>query len=261
MDALTKCPICLNELRSPKTLSCLHSYCQACLETFVKKGKNLNLAILFSQFQFQFHNLSFLLAASPTLKCPQCRLAFTLPKDGVKGLPCHYFTGSILGFESTSSQIDPNSIVCHGCEENPAIKYCNQCKEYFCELCIRPHMKGKATASHTYSSIEDSLQKGLSTRSSHCPQHPRQEITSFCNNCQVAICSDCAVDYHSGHNFSRLPEVIGKLQKDIKREVESVRPFLDALLPFRFASQQLLSNVPPFFMVSSWLRGRLCQSL
>jgi len=230
MDAITKCSICLNELKSPKTLSCLHSYCQTCLITFVEKStivKPQSQSQSQSQFSMSIPTFFSLIDQSPTLNCPQCRLAFTLPKDGVKGLPCHYFTGSILGIESSSSssQVDLNAIVCQGCEESLAAKFCNQCVEYFCEQCIRPHMKGKATASHTYSSIEHSLEKGLSTRSSHCPKHPRQEITSFCNNCQVAICSDCAVDYHSGHTFCRLPEVIEKLKRDILREVESVSPF------------------------------------
>ena len=31
------CPVCMEQLREPKVLPCLHTYCKACLQKLVKK--------------------------------------------------------------------------------------------------------------------------------------------------------------------------------------------------------------------------------
>ncbi|XP_033731027.1 E3 ubiquitin-protein ligase TRIM56-like [Pecten maximus] len=52
---LLDCPICLEQLHEPKSLPCLHSFCQECLSTFITK------------------DLSGKMASATAFPCPVCR--------------------------------------------------------------------------------------------------------------------------------------------------------------------------------------------
>ncbi|XP_021377877.1 transcription intermediary factor 1-beta-like [Mizuhopecten yessoensis] len=54
-EHLLKCPICLERLRQPKSLPCLHSFCQECLGTYITK------------------ELSGKMASATSFPCPVCR--------------------------------------------------------------------------------------------------------------------------------------------------------------------------------------------
>ena len=56
-----ECAICLDVLKIPKALPCLHSFCLSCLENTVESPE------------------------SEIIICPTCREEHKLPNDGVKG--------------------------------------------------------------------------------------------------------------------------------------------------------------------------------
>ena len=58
LTSLLECSICLETFEDPRTLGCLHSFCQKCLANFVD-GKR-----------------------EDELNCPECRCRFTLDKEG-----------------------------------------------------------------------------------------------------------------------------------------------------------------------------------
>ena len=75
------CSICLETSQDPRTLPCCHSFCQCCLDKFVKgqrekatEGKVIEV-----------------------LNCPECRTEFEL-KEGqqVAGMTRHHFIGNTL---------------------------------------------------------------------------------------------------------------------------------------------------------------------
>ena len=37
LEKQVECPICLEQFKEPKVLSCLHSYCKSCLQKYVTK--------------------------------------------------------------------------------------------------------------------------------------------------------------------------------------------------------------------------------
>ena len=57
------CPLCISTLQKPRSLHCLHSYCEACL--------------------VKLHQCN---VSSNVLLCPECRLKTTLPEEGVTGM-------------------------------------------------------------------------------------------------------------------------------------------------------------------------------
>ncbi|EDO41454.1 predicted protein, partial [Nematostella vectensis] len=57
------CPICLDEFKEPKTLSCMHDLCRKCLEDMAARE------------------------SSRVIRCPLCRSEIDIPRGGVKNLP------------------------------------------------------------------------------------------------------------------------------------------------------------------------------
>ncbi|OWF36535.1 Tripartite motif-containing protein 2 [Mizuhopecten yessoensis] len=59
---LLECPICLERLHQPKSLPCLHSFCQDCLGTCITK------------------EMSGQMASATSFSCPVCRLIRLKPR-------------------------------------------------------------------------------------------------------------------------------------------------------------------------------------
>ncbi|XP_070570089.1 tripartite motif-containing protein 2-like [Ptychodera flava] len=68
-DFLT-CTICYSQFRTPKTLPCLHTFCEYCLIPLVAKNK--------------------------TLRCPTCRKPFQLHKGDVSQLQTNFFINNLM---------------------------------------------------------------------------------------------------------------------------------------------------------------------
>ena len=79
-DELVTCTICLEHFTSPKTLVCLHTFCEACLRR--------HLMVYQTQRR---GNLS-------TIPCPTCRELTPLPQMGVAGLRTDFKIAKIVDF-------------------------------------------------------------------------------------------------------------------------------------------------------------------
>ena len=78
MEALeeqVKCPVCLEKYKEAKGLSCLHSFCQTCINKLpTTRDDN----------------------GTTTLKCPTCRTTVALPPEGVAALPKAFHINTLL---------------------------------------------------------------------------------------------------------------------------------------------------------------------
>ena len=79
-DELVTCTICLEHFTSPKTLVCLHTFCESCLRR--------HLMVYQTQRR---GNLS-------TIPCPTCRELTPLPQMGVAGLRTDFKIAKIVDF-------------------------------------------------------------------------------------------------------------------------------------------------------------------
>jgi len=177
-------------------------------------------------FLFFFLLLLLLLLLDLCYSCISLK-AKKVPKRGVEDLPTNYFTASAVSAASASATIDPNNDVkCELCEENEATVRCKQCDQFFCDTCQKIHQKLKVSAHHQYVTIDEALKKGSSSSASrilHCQKHPHQEVNAYCKTDQTAVCPQCAIEDHRGHDLDLLVNISKEFKDTISTLVTKVR--------------------------------------
>jgi len=180
-------------------------------------------------------------------KCPVCRavieVSVILPSSVVSSpAPPASFVSSMLVWASSSSSssssmpsshmdkpfADPNNVLCEICEDEQACDYCTDCSQSFCASCKKPHLKAKVSSAHHFVSLDEALKPGtsiippLGSSVARCVHHPQQEINTYCHNDRQAICPECVLDFHKGHDVDRLSKVVQSLKDDISTAASKV---------------------------------------
>ncbi|XP_044164280.1 E3 ubiquitin-protein ligase TRIM71-like isoform X2 [Acropora millepora] len=179
-----ECPLCLQTVKNPKTLPCLHSFCLECLDKLAN----------FARRQLQ-----------TTIKCPVCQTSFPIPDtDTFANLPSSFHLNrlvDVLALHDSTVQVQK----CNSCDENnPATSYCFVCQSFMCAPCFQYHQRFKATRGHRTASI-DKLQaqdvQELIERPVVCSQqyHEDQALDFYCEDCKVLICLKCSIVSHNRH--------------------------------------------------------------
>jgi len=100
------------------------------------------------------------------MPCPLCREEFTIPADGLTGMPKNFFMEKLLSARKRSAgeeagQIEGGLVLCDVCSSEaassappPATKHCPECQQNYCDQCSRSHTKIRATASHVVVPVE-----------------------------------------------------------------------------------------------------------
>ena len=180
-----ECPLCIETVKNPKTLPCLHSFCLECLDRHANFARRKLKA---------------------TIKCPVCQTSFQIPKtDTFENLPSSFHLNrlvDVLALEDGSVQ----SQRCNSCDENnTATCYCFVCQHFLCASCFEAHQRLKTTRGHRNVLI-DKLQaqdvQDLIHRPVMCSQqyHEDQALEFYCEDCKVLICHKCTVVSHDRHS-------------------------------------------------------------
>ena len=180
-----ECPLCIETVKNPKTLPCLHSFCLECLDRHAN----------FARRQLK-----------ATIKCPICQTSFQIPEtDTFENLPSSFHLNrlvDVLALEDGSAQ----SQRCNSCDENnTATCYCFVCQDFLCASCFEAHQRLKASRGHRNVLI-DKLQaqdvQELIHRPVMCSQqyHEDQPLEFYCEDCKVLICHKCTVVSHDRHS-------------------------------------------------------------
>ena len=179
-------PLCLETVKNPKTLPCLHSFCLVCLDKLAG----------FARRQLE-----------TTIKCPVCQTSFQIPEgDTFNNLPTSFHLNrlvDVLALRDGSIQTQN----CSSCDENnTATCYCFVCQNFLCKSCFDAHQRLKATRAHRNVLI-DKLQaqdvEELINRPVMCSQqyHENQPLEFYCEECKVPICHKCSVVSHNRHTM------------------------------------------------------------
>ena len=123
MEEQLTCPVCLDDYTNPKTLPCLHSFCQECLERLPLDKKN----------------------EAYYISCPTCRQRAELPDKGVEAFPTAFHLNNLKEMQgllnnraSTVPTFIPEEVVhVHVCEDHgkPLDLFCETCDEAICVTC------------------------------------------------------------------------------------------------------------------------------
>ena len=206
-----ECPLCLETIKNPKTLPCLHSFCLDCLDELAN----------FARRQLQ-----------TTIKCPVCQTSFQIPDtDTFANLPSSFHLNrlvDVLALEDGTIQTQR----CNTCDENNSVtSYCFVCQSFLCASCFKYHQRFKATRGHR-NVFMDNLQaqdvQELIQRPVMCSQqyHEDQPMEFYCEDCKVLVCHKCSVVSHNRHNMTdaqkaaeeqklQMAEVVAKVKAEI----------------------------------------------
>ncbi|XP_068675573.1 E3 ubiquitin-protein ligase TRIM71-like [Montipora foliosa] len=218
-----ECPLCIETVKNPKTLPCLHSFCLECLD------KHAN----FARRQLE-----------TTIKCPVCQSSFQIPEtDTFDYLPSSFHLNrlvDVLPLEDGSIQ----SQRCNSCDENnTATCYCFVCQNFLCAACFEAHQRLKASRGHR-SVLIDKLQaqdvQDLIHRPVMCSQqyHEDQPLEFYCEDCKVLICHKCTVVRHNRHTMTdtlkaaqeqkmQIADAVAKVKAEIIRYENEIKKQTD----------------------------------
>ncbi|XP_062605109.1 protein PML-like [Saccostrea cucullata] len=207
MDSLSKClkedfltcAICYELFREPKTLSCLHNFCESCLETLVQKSSEKD-----------------------HLSCPICRECTPLPSQTVSSLKTNFIFKEMVA-KIPRSRGPTSSRKCSFCilhsKEVEATHKCVTCMDLLCSFCTRHrHVFTRQNAFHKVVPLKDYLAGMYKEETKYeipCEKH-HERLRFLCRRCSVPICRECAVLEHRSHDYASFEEA----RDFVKREVE-----------------------------------------
>ncbi|XP_076351919.1 protein meiotic P26-like [Tachypleus tridentatus] len=203
------CNLCSQEYKQPRVLSCLHVFCETCLQKLLLDSTD-------KQFETdtpdQFNVLS----------CPECSQESKLYVKGVTGLPLDVVTCNQLEI----SAIENTQIVCTSCKaKEKAVARCSDCATFLCANCVTAHQYMRCFENHKVVTFDEmkAAGDGLTLHKIiNCPKHVGEAMKFYCHTCEVPICNDCIVTDHKqcDHHYERISDVELKQREEIENLVK-----------------------------------------
>ena len=204
---ITKCPICLEVFKNPKSLPCLHSFCLHCLQQHWKDK-----------------------CPKDEVPCPVCRKELAIPNEGLEELPHNFFLQNMIDSREALGK-PAGEALCESCENDSdetegnipvATMYCVDCNQKLCKHCSRPHraMKG---GPHQLKELGAELSIELiQQRGSYCEQHAGKLLELYCFDCKINVCMKCFAVAHTQHKCREVEQVAEDLVRSTKADAEQV---------------------------------------
>ena len=213
------CPVCFDLYTNPKTLPCLHSFCEACIERFPqdKEGETYYLS------------------------CPTCRHRTELPGGGAGAFPVAFTLNNLKEVHSLLKKVsDPQQVTCDNCTTANATGYCKDCSKFFCQKCMDIHNGWAPFASHQVTSLDEVaasvsstsqlLAPGKQEAPLICPIPSHDEpLKIYCETCDSVICRDCTVRTHKDHEYDLVSASYTKHCQELKHSLNPVKEKIKAI--------------------------------
>ncbi|KAJ8033367.1 E3 ubiquitin-protein ligase TRIM56 [Holothuria leucospilota] len=212
------CAICVDRLKNPKMLPCIHTFCCECLTKYAESCREEQLT------------------------CPTCRKEFELPENGVHELQTNFHLVSLgdridLFEKLTSCTEKPQQ--CDSCNIKEVSTYCLDCENVFCIACNDHHARFPALRSHSVVPVEkfkerhfrDSLKN---TKVPFCDLHSSEKLRFYCKTCLKMICRDCTIVQHPRpeHEYVEAPSQVDDMKKLLTKLLQESQTQLESKLRY-----------------------------
>ena len=184
------CSVCLHYMldRNPRSLHCLHTFCEDCLIKLVKDEQ---------------------------ISCPTCRKQTPTPGDDVKTLPVNFLLSQFKMMQVSSKTEFNKNDLCNVCKVHPVSFLCKQCAASICNICKKTHENIGRYQNHEVVKLF-----------SHyiCQKH-QQFVSVMCMKCGYGLCVNCTMLDHEEHSeyFEDYWKGIKQLKNETKDLHESVK--------------------------------------
>ena len=201
------CPICCEVYKSPKYLSCYHSYCEECLVKLVVQAN---------------------------ITCPECKKISVVRDGGVKQLPDNFFINRLLDEAAIKRKVDgEEEAKCDQCTSSDSVNaLCLDCGEFLCSYCLEHHKYSKECQNHNIMPLDElqSKKEGITIKPKFtmCQQH-QLEINFFCETCDQLVCQRCIKKNHSKHDHGTVKEMATKHRTELDKIMEPVEKMIEKL--------------------------------
>ncbi|KAK9758969.1 B-box zinc finger [Popillia japonica] len=195
------CGMCGEKLMVPRVLSCLHVFCEHCLDKkMIGEGGDAG-------------------TAETTITCPTCNQDTKVGTKKLASLPLDVMTTNI---SDVSNSVN---LQCTSCTaKEVAISRCCTCHNLLCGNCETAHRYMRCFSSHKVISL-DELRKDGQKITIHkpliCELHAGEIVIYYCSTCNVPACAECAKTEHkvaSGHQC----ESISDSEIRVRQELETM---------------------------------------
>uniref|UniRef100_A0A182N4M2 B box-type domain-containing protein n=1 Tax=Anopheles dirus TaxID=7168 RepID=A0A182N4M2_9DIPT len=196
------CTLCQNKFTSPRVLSCLHVFCECCLDKQLVDGGDKNVDT----------------GSGGTIVCTICKQSTPVGPKGAAGLHQDYILSNVLDL----STIEPALLACTSCKSKEmAVSRCNDCANFLCASCEYAHQHMRCFEDHKVVQLEElrkSAEKVAIHKPLYCTVHALEHLKYYCFSCQTPVCNECLIGEHKGneHNYHNISEA----EKPIRLELE-----------------------------------------
>ncbi|KAL3890453.1 hypothetical protein ACJMK2_002735 [Sinanodonta woodiana] len=200
------CPICLGLFNVPRQLSCAHTFCQSCLQSYITSK-----AIEHEKKR--------------CIECPVCRKTvghFTENKPTSEWASSFPVDTVIQCIIPTKSKVDR---VCDACSSDgssvTATGFCVVCEEAMCDDCAKFHSKQKMSKAHSILTMAELLSNPQNlmklAEGFTCLDHEDEKLNFYCNDHKIACCGICYFDRHNTcFKVRKLKEDLPSLLRETK---------------------------------------------
>lgn len=222
------CPGCSNILVEPRVLSCMHSFCFNCVQSFEVEGTG--------EETMEDDGNTITASTAAFIRCPACEAPTDYPADGgTAALPPAFHLMAMLELYKIVHKVQKgDKTSCENCKENCAVGYCKHCTQLLCRSCISIHHRWSKFEKHDILGIDqiaDQALQGLPLKSPNemkCPEHEEQMLF-ICSTCDQIICQSCTVHEHREHDFQLISEEYPKYEEDIRSSLEPLKEQIEKL--------------------------------
>lgn len=224
------CKICLEQLQTPKTLPCLHTYCQGCLAQLAEDGR---------------------------VRCPECREAVPLPPGGVAAFKTNFFVNGLLDLVTArAGDVARGKPACALCPlmggsstaGAPATARCLDCADDLCQACADGHRCTRQTHTHRVVDLVGYRagwydEEARERQAAQCPQHPGETLRFLCQPCAQLLCRECRLDPHLDHPCLPLAEAVQARKPALEQLLAGVDGTLTQLEAAQNQEKEALSRM------------------